>query len=298
MELRHLRYFVAVAEALHFSRAADRLHVTQPALSRQIRDLEEELGVRLLHRHGTATALTPAGGQFRARAERILADAAAAVAEVRAAGQRLRVGHYGTLWADLFAPALRNFARRQPKVRLEAVELTPTELVVALRQGEVDLALLGPADDRLRREFATRRLVTVPAMIALAGDHPLAKRRRLDLAELARESWIGWDERSFPGRVRLLDAAAARAGFRARVVHVVDSVASMFVQVATSGHIGYVLPMSRQLPHNGVVFVPLRPPGLPIEMHAAWRRKSPDESRLASLAETLAAQCAGEAAGM
>jgi DNA-binding transcriptional LysR family regulator len=288
MELRHLRYFVAVAETLHFSRAADRLHLTQPALSRQIRDLEEELGVRLLHRHGTTTVLTAAGARFRARAERILSDAAAAVAEARALGRQLRVGHYGTLWADFFGPALRAFARRHRHVAIEAIELTPTELVTALRRGEVDLALLGPVDERLRREFGTRRLVTVPALIALAGDHPLAKRRRLELAELAGESWIGWDERSFPGRTQLLEAAAARAGFRPRVVHSVDSVASMFVQVATRSHVAYVLPMSRKLPHGGVVFVPLRPPGIGIEMHAAWRRKAPDEARVIALAEALA----------
>lgn len=288
MELRHLRYFVAVAETLHFSRAAARLHLTQPALSRQIRDLESELGAPLLQRHGTSITLTPAGTVFLPRAREILAAAERAVAEARAAGRQLQLGHYGTLWLDYFAPALRAFARAHPEIDLHTEERTAAGLVEGLRRGELDFALLGPADAALGREFATRKLVTLPALIALGAANPLAKRRRLALADLATADWIAWDETAFPGRASLLERAAATAGFTPRIAGSVDGVASMFLRVATSNAVGYVLPLSKKLPHAGVVFAALKPPGISIEMHAAWRRNADTDGRLAALAEQLA----------
>ncbi len=288
MELRHLRYFAAAAETLHFSRAAERLHVTQPALSRQIRDLEAELGVRLFDRHGTQTALTPAGARFRIHVRDLLGATERAVEAARAAAKQLRFGHYGTLWTEFYGPALRTYARRHPEVQLDAVELTPSELIVALRRGELDLALLGPVEEPVRREFATRRLGTMPAMLAMAADHPLAKRRRLALSELAGQPWIGWDDRSFPGRTALLRDAAKAVGFTPRIVHAVDSVASMFMHLATSAAVGYVLPMSKRLPHSGVVFASLHPPGIVLEMNAAWRRSAESGARLEALADQLA----------
>ncbi len=289
MELRHLRYFVAVAETLHFSRAAARLHLTQPALSRQIRDLESEIGTPLLHRHGTATTLTPAGSAFFPRVREILAAAERALGEARAAGRQLRLGHYGTLWLDHFAPALRAFTRARPEIDLHTEERSAADLVEGLRRGELDFVLLGPADAALQREFATRKIASLPALIALGTANPLAKRRRLGLADLASADWIAWAEAAFPGRTHLLERAAAAAGFRPRVVGSVDGVASMFLRVSTSNAVGYVLPMSRKLPHAGVAFASLRPPAITIEMHAAWRRGADTDGRLASLAESLAA---------
>ena len=288
MELRHLRYFVAVAETLHFSRAAARLHLTQPALSRQIRALEDEIGAPLLARHGVATTLTPAGAALLPRAREVLAAADHAIDAARHAGRRLRLGHYGTLWLDFFAPALRAFCRRHPAVELLTEERTAAGLVDALRRGELDLALVGPATPALRREFAIRPLAELPLQIALGAAHPLAKHRRLALSDLASAEWIAWDEAAFPGRADMLSAAARQAGFHPRVVGSVDGVASLFLRVSTSDAVGYVLPMSRKLPHAGVVFASLRPPGLALTMHAAWRRNAADEPRLAALAAALA----------
>ena len=292
MELRHLRYFVAVADTLHFSRAAERLHLTQPALSRQIRDLESELGVPLLQRHGTATTLTPAGAAFLHRAREILAAAERATDEARAAGRQLRLGHYGTLWLDHFAPALRAFARSHPEIDLHTEERSAAGLVEGLRRGELDFALIGPAGPALRREFATANLAELPLLVATGAANPLAKRRRLALADLASAEWIAWDEFAFPGRAALLERAAAAAGFRPRIAGSVDGVASMFLRVATTDAVGYVLPMSKKLPHAGVVFIALKAPGLVLEMHAAWRRDSDTDGRLAALAEQLAGTAA------
>jgi DNA-binding transcriptional LysR family regulator len=288
MELRHLRYFVAVADALHFSRAAGRLNLTQPALSRQIRDLEDELGVALLRRHGAQTTLTPAGARFVERAKEILAAAERAADEARATARVVRFGHYGALWANYCAPALRAFVRRFPQLTLQPVELSPGDLAVALRRGEVDMALLGPVNAALRREFATRRLGVMPAMLAIGAGNPLAKRRAHALADLREAEWVGWDERAFPGRGALLREAAAAAGFKPRVTRTVDSLASILMHATTSRAIGYVLPISKKFPHSGVVFAALKPPAIVFEMNVAWRRTAGAAERLPALAELLA----------
>lgn len=291
MELRHLRYFVAVGESLSFSRAAARLRLTQPALSRQIRDLEEELGGRLLLRgRGARTELTPEGRLLLEGARRLLAEAGELARQVRDRAARLGFGHYGALWLDYFSPALRRFSRRHPEVRLEPIERTPRELVGALRRGEVAVALIGLADTALRREFHVARVATYPVQLALAAHHPLAKKRRIKLAELRTAEWVTWDEREFPGRKHQLVAACRAAGFRPRIAHETDSLASMFLHVATSGAVGQVLPMARLLPHEGVVFSDVDPPGaFASEIQVAWRRDDPRAPLIDALVKELAA---------
>lgn len=290
VELRHLRYFVAVAEALSFSRAAARLRLTQPALSRQIRDLEEELGCPLLRRGRQArTELTPEGRKLLAGAKPLLAAAEQLAKEIRVAGARLRLGHYGTLWLDYFTPGLRRFAKTNPGVMLEPVDLNPGELPDALRCGDVEVAMLGMVDAGLRREFQTRLIGAVPTQIVMAATHPLAKRRVLRLADLRDADWASWDEKEFPGRKQLLVDACRRAGFRPRIVHDADSVASLLVQVATSATVGHSLPMAAQLPHQGVVFARVDPvDAMMFEMHVAWRRDEPRAPLIEALVTDLA----------
>jgi LysR family transcriptional regulator, benzoate and cis,cis-muconate-responsive activator of ben and cat genes len=289
MELRHLRYFLAVAETLHFSRAAGQLHLTQPALSRQIRDLENELGAALFRRHGTETRLTAAGERFLLRTREILALSEKAVREVKEAPPLVRLGHYGTLWVDYYAPAVRAFAKRFPKISVQAVEQTPIELITALRRGEVDIALLGPTEKLLGQEFSVRRLGCVSALVAMNAAHPLAKRRRLSLLDLRDAGWIVWDEKSFPGREFPLRKATEDAGYEPKIAGRADSVASLFVRLATDVNaMGYVLPMSKKLPHTGVVFCALKPPGIAFEMDVAWDRRSDTAGTLSALAELLA----------
>jgi len=291
MELRHLRYFSAVAETLSFSRAATRLHLTQPALSRQIRDLEEELGCRLFRRGPTArTELTAEGQRLLARARPLLAEADQLVADLREGAARLRVGHFGVLWLQHFSPALRRFARSHSRIKLDPVELTPRDLMAGLRRGDVDLAFVSPSDVGEDRSLVTRRLVSYPVRLALGASHALAKRRKLRLAELREARWISWDEREFPGRRQLLLDACRVAGFKPRIVMQTDSMGSLFVQLATSDLIGHVLPMAQRLPHEGVVFAEVDPPGdFKSELLVAWRRDDPRQALLEELAQELSA---------
>lgn len=290
MELRHLRYFVAVAETLNFSRAAVRMQVTQPALSRQIRDLEHELGCVLLRRGANArTELTPEGRRLLAGARDLLAAADKIVADVRSTGTRLRLGHYGAIWLDYFAAGLQRFARRHPRVGLQPVELTPGTLPAALRRSDVEVALLGQTDPALRREFATTLAASVPAQLILPAGHPLAKRRRLRLEELRGADWVTWDEAEFPGRKHLLVEACRTAGFRPRITHHTDSLASMLMRVSTCGEIGHSVPMAARSRPPGVVFTETEPPDAMIfEMHVGWLRNSPRTALIADLVRELA----------
>ena len=292
MELRHLRYYVAVAEAQNISLAAQRLVVTQPALRRQLHELEDEMGFSLWRHLSSRIVLTAAGQVFYNRAREVLAAAAAAVGEARsvahAAANHVRFGQYGALWADHYAPALRGFARQFAGVQLEHVEGTPAELIAALRRGAIDIALIGAADPALQNEFAHRRLGVFPALLAMGADNLLAKRRSYALAELREAAWVTWDERAFPGRKSLLLAAAQRAGFEPRIRCEADSVASLIGQVTTSDAIGYVLPLTRRLPHTGVAFVALQPGGIEFEMTVVWRRDADHADRLEVLADLLA----------
>ncbi|MEJ1973606.1 MAG: LysR family substrate-binding domain-containing protein [Lacunisphaera sp.] len=220
----------------------------------------------------------------------MLAEADQLVAGVKEGAARIRFGHFGALWLHYFSPALRRFARQQPKIKLDPLELTPRELMLGLRRGDVDLALIGQADAAPPREFLTRKLVTYPVQLALSATHPLAKRRKLRLAELREARWITWDEREFPGRKQRLVEVCRAAGFRPHIAMQTDSMASLFVQVATSDLVGHVLPMSKRLPHEGVVFADIDPPGAFIsELHVAWRRDDPRQKLLEELVKELAA---------
>ena len=133
-----------------------------------------------------------------------------------------------------------------------------------------------------------RRLGEFPALIAMGAANPLAKRRRIALEDLRDAPWIVWDERDFPARVAPLRDAAKLAEFTPRIAGKVDSVASLFVQLASSQAVGYVLPMTRKLPHAGVTFAELKPPGIAFPMDLAWRRDTAARSEVVVLAQLLA----------
>ncbi len=292
MELRHLRYFLVVAETLNVSKAAVRLRVTQPALSRQIHDLERELGSALFERKGGRTELTHAGREFLKGTREILNAVELLQQRTRAAAHdetsRIRLGHYGALWIEYFSKALRRFSRQHPSITAVSVELSPAQLAQALRRGELDLALLGMVDDGLRREFNTRLICTLPWTIAMAVTHPFAKHRKLDLTQLKDCCWLAWPEKEFPGRTRHLVEACLRAGFKPNIVGEADGQGSMLARISTSRCVTCVLPMSRTQPHDGVVFADLKAGGIPFEMHAAWPREPAPCPAVRAMVEILA----------
>ncbi len=191
MDFRALRYFVAVAEELHFTRAAERLYIAQPALSEQVRRLEAELGVELLRRTTRKVELTPAGEEFLARARRILAEADEALADASRAARgetgRLRVSTGATAGVEQVPRVLRAFRDARPEVHVDLRQISWEDHSGGLRDGSVDAAFVWLPFEHDGLAFAT--LHEEPRVAALEAAHPLAAEAELRIAQLVDEPW-------------------------------------------------------------------------------------------------------------
>lgn len=239
MELRHLRYFVAVAEAENVSRAALKLHVSQPALSRQIRDLEEELGFSLLERSAKSVRLTDAGRVFLTESRAVLERAAEAVkaARIVAGGNRgeLHIGYAPTLSARILPPALRAFQIAAPGVRVKLHDLSTEEMLTALHEGRLQLAFLERQRTAVLRGLRFEELMRDPLRLAVAPHHPLARRRVVALADAVREPFIAYSPKDYPDYHELLASVFSATKGRLRIVEEPDGVSSLISAVG-AGH--------------------------------------------------------------
>jgi DNA-binding transcriptional LysR family regulator len=278
MELRHLRYFVTVAEELNVSRASARLGISQPAVSRQLRDLEEELGVDLFHRGNSKLKLTAAGEVFLAHARDLLRrsnDAARELAAFRPQARRtLNVGYIAPVLATL-TPVLRIFSQKDPEMEIVLHEMPPGEQVQALRDRQIDLALPGNPCPELANEFELVLLEQIPFEAVLPDNHLLALRKRIALAELNEETFIGFDEARFPGRNDMICRACQEVGFTPRLLHRVESLSALLAKVAAGGGVTLAPREVGQLPHRGAVFIPLKPPFPSVASAAVFRKGEP-----------------------
>jgi len=202
MELRHLRYFVVVAEEQNVTRAAERLHVSQPPLSRQIHDLEEELGVALFVRTGKSLALTEAGKIFLNEARAVLLRVDKAVETVRTVAQgdrgQLRIGYAPSLSVELLPKALRGFEHARPGVRVSLHDFSTEECVQKLSAKKLDVALTVRPSASSMRGLTFEKLVTYPLCCAVGVAHPLAKKRSVNIAQLLKERLIAYSREDYP----------------------------------------------------------------------------------------------------
>jgi DNA-binding transcriptional LysR family regulator len=202
MELRHLRYFAVVAEEQNVTRAAERLHVSQPPLSRQIRDLEGELGVELFRRTARSLALTEAGKIFLIEARAVLLRVDKAVETVRtvARGDRgsLRIGYAPSLTAEFLPRALRLFEAERPGVRVALHDLSSEECVQRLANGKLDLALTVPRPGLREKGMKFEPLTRFPVGCAVGKDHPFARKRFVTLAEIRRQKLMVFSYDDYP----------------------------------------------------------------------------------------------------
>jgi len=278
MELRHLRYFVTVAEELNVSRASARLRISQPAVSRQLRDLEQELGVDLFHREKSRLKLTAAGEAFLAHARDLLRrsnDAASEMAAFRPHTKRtLIVGYIAPVLATL-TPELRTFGEKNPGVEVVLHEMAPGEQVEALRDRRLDLALPGNPCPELAKEFELVVLEQIPFQAVLPDNHLLALRKRIALAELKDEVFIGFDEDRFPGRNDMICRACQQVGFTPRLLHRVESLSALLAKVAAGSGVTLTPREVGQLPHAGAVLIPLKPPFPSVASAAVFRKGEP-----------------------
>lgn len=264
MEFHQLRYFVAAAEELSFSRAAERLHVTQPALSRQIAVLEDDLGVALFDRIRKRVHLTEAGRFFLPKARQLICDAETGAQQLREqfsnARRTLRLGFLSIFLDDLVAPAVREFRQRHPKAQVSLFELTPQAQVERLRNHELDVAILGNIDARDRELLTVRRLSRHRMAAVLPVDHALAKKKSIKLGALKQEPWVSLSDAIYPGRREFLRSICLEAGFEPNVVSEVDSLSMMLGAVSSGEGVAVMPAHAQKLPHAGCVFVNLAAP--------------------------------------
>jgi DNA-binding transcriptional LysR family regulator len=275
MEFHQLRYFTAAAEDLSISRAAQRLHVTQPALSRQIAALEAELGVALFDRVKKRIVLTDAGRFFLPKARQIICDAETSAQQLREqfgdAPRTLRLGFLSVFLDDLVTPAMREFRQRHPKARVSLFELPPRAQLDRLRTHELDAAILGNIEEAA----------------VLPEDHRLAAKKTIKLAALARESFISLSDAVFPGRREFLRAICGAAGFEPQVVSEVDSLSLMIAGVASGDGVALMPEHAQKLPHSGCVFLKLPSPAPTADLLLVQPKGKPSVE-LATLAELIA----------
>lgn len=283
MELRTLRYFVTLAEELHFGRAAHRLALTQPPLSLAIRALETELGVRLFARSRRRVEITHAGSAFLGEARAILAHAADAVQLARAAERgevgRLAIGFMSASVYTLLPPVLREFAAGHPRVRLELRELTLPQQMAALRRGDIHAGFVRPpvTDAELESEV----LLQEPLCVALPAGHPLAALRRVRAAKLAGEPFVMFQRA--PGLVLhdLVLGFCLQQGFSPRVAQEAAQTHAVIGLVSAGIGVALVPASAQEIRLRGVEIRPLFERSPPVGTALAWRRDDASPVRAA-----------------
>ena len=236
MELRHLRYFVGVAEAENVSRAALKLHISQPAVSRQIRDLEDEIGVPLLKRVGKSVRLTETGRVFLNEARAILNGTNEAVLKVRALGGKrdseLHVGDFPLAVGRVMPQLLRNYKKAMPNVQVKLHDWPVEKEIAAVRDGQLQLAIIiPPLTGNWRCGLRFQELVTIRVCLAVSCNHPFAQRKAVSLTEAAREPFIGLLHEEYPQHRVYVNAIFARLKHKPRFVEEHDGWAELFSAV-------------------------------------------------------------------
>ncbi|PZP30640.1 MAG: LysR family transcriptional regulator [Roseateles depolymerans] len=292
LDLRQLRYFVAVAEALSFSRAAERLHISQPPLSRQIAALEAELGVPLFLRHARSIELTAAGERLLVDARAILGALERAAAHARAAAS----GFAGTLTIGFTMCAAysvvprfaKAFSTRYPAVRLTLREVVSNDLVTQVAEGEFDAAIVFPQP--LPPGIARHTVVQEPLCLALPAQHPLASRRQVELAALRDQPFVAAAREVAPALRDTVLGVCRQAGFDPQIALEVQLQQTILSLVAEGSGVALLPESMRRLKLDGVAFKPVRSE-LRIAQELVWR----EDNANPCLAHFLALAGAGAA---
>lgn len=235
MELRHFRYFVAVAEAENVSRAALKLHVSQPGISRQIHDLEDEIGFQLFERGAKSLKLTDAGRKFLDEARAVLqrADEAVKNARALAGGTRgeIRVGYAPSLTVQILPRTLRVFQAKYPNVRVVLRDLSTEEMLSQLRAGRLELALTVRMPRPMLRGLHFEELARYAMRVAVAPGHPLAGKKSVTLAQVAREPLIAYTRDEYPEYHESVGKIFSDSGLKWKIAEEHDGVTSIIAAV-------------------------------------------------------------------
>src|SRR5882672_2644896 len=277
MELRHLRYFVHVAEEQHYRRAAERLRIAQPALSRQIQDLEEEIGFKLFDRLPRGVKISAAGKSFLVDARRILHEVneAAARAKRVASGQSgtLRVGFVESVsWHGVVPDSFREFRERQPDAELQLKPASSMEQTEAVHSGRLDAGFVFTIAN-ISRELAQLPLASLNLMLAAPKGHPLTKLKKLRLRDLNDAAFVWFPRRESPAYYDRLMHECFRGGLQSpHVVQEAVNEATILSLVSCRLGVAFVSSATRWRCPEGVVVLPVTDLNLPLPLALIWRK--------------------------
>ena len=297
MELRHLRYFVAVAEELNFTRAAEKLRLAQPSLTRQIHNLEAELGVRLLDRGRNQVSLTEEGKSFLVDARRLVALSLERVKAVqrfsRGESSQLNLGYLFKFDFDLLPATLATFYQTCPEIAVNLFDMSPAEQLRALEARKIDLGFVGlrpPAASRNMAALAWECVARHDVVVVLPTRHPLAKKSKIKITDLKLLFFVAMSEKTHPGSRDGLSGVCQEAGFTPRILQDVDLESGIMTFVAEGLGVTLAREQIKTLPHPGVVFRPLAA-SAKAEYWIAWHRENHSKA-LAQYIEVVKKQAA------
>jgi molybdate transport repressor ModE-like protein len=277
--LEKLRLFLVILEEGSLRRAADRLRISQSAITRQIQALELELGGHVLERTSAGVRPTNGGVVLAEKAKRLLADYDSTMAEVRRLNrgdsERLRIGYIASAVQEYLGPALAVLRRDHPSVKVEMLDQTPGEMIIALRQGKIDLALTLHGVDLLSRDFYARKLATVRSLVALPFNHRFATERQVSLSQLKGETFVRGSDDVVPGYTqKVVQFCRKYGGFRPRLgtIDRKDGLAETLTLAANEEAISIQPAFISHLNVPNVVMVPIADAGATWDLFVIWQR--------------------------
>lgn len=277
--IEKLRLFLVILEEGSLRRAAERLHISQSAITRQIQLLEHDLGGRVLERTSAGVRPTGGGHILAEKARTLLADYDSVMTEVRCLvrgeGDRLRIGYVASAVQEYLGPALAVLRHTYPKLKVKMLDQTPGEMITALRRGEIDFALTSHGADLLSRDFYTHKLASVPSLVTLPLDHPLASQKQISISQLKNESFAGASDSVVPGYNQKIVQLCRQFGkFRPRFVTIGQpaSLAESLVMAANEGAISLNPSFISHLHIPNVVMVPIADKEAIWDLFVVWQR--------------------------
>jgi DNA-binding transcriptional LysR family regulator len=283
MELRHLRYFCAVAEHRSFTLAAKHLHVSQSGVSGQVRDLEKEIGATLLQRSQRDVSLTPEGAVFFQQAQEILEHANRAVEMTLRASRgqlgKLTVGLCGPATAPFLPRLFRAFRKRHPEVNLALKDIDPAHQPEALINKDIDIGFTRGIPSQFRQVLGSEILFREPVIAALPRGHALASQQTIQLTQLARDRFILYARKGAPDLFDAIVALCKKAKFSPHIADNPNVWQSVLTMVEAGEGVSLIPACVRHLHSSGLVFPALAGQGCQLDVIVAWRRGEPDATR-------------------